>query len=87
MFVVTITYTASPEEITVQRPGHIEWLKAAFARGSMQMAGSKSTRDGGILITTHADRPSLEAELGRDPYRIHDVATHDVVEFDATMTA
>lgn len=85
MFVVSITYTAPAEEIAAHRPGHVEWLKAAFARGNMELAGSKSTRDGGILLTRHSDRSSLEAELDQDPYRIHNVATHDVVEFDATM--
>jgi uncharacterized protein YciI len=86
MFVVSITYTAPADEIAAQRPGHIDWLQAAFERGNMQMAGSKSTRDGGILLTNHPDRPSLEAELEQDPYRIHNVATHSVVEFEATMT-
>ncbi|WP_159706569.1 YciI family protein [Arthrobacter sp. 18067] len=87
MFVVSITYTSPGELVASHRPAHVEWLKAAFARGSLDLAGSKSTKDRGLLLTTHSDRESLEAELDQDPYRIHNVATHTITEFDATMTS
>ena len=87
MFVVSIIYTAPADQVAVHRPGHIEWLKAAFGRGNMDLAGSKSTKDGGILLTNHPDRESLEAELDQDPYRFLRLATHEVIQFDATMTA
>ncbi|MCO4251233.1 YciI family protein [Pseudarthrobacter raffinosi] len=85
MFVVSITYTATADQIAAHRPEHLEWLKAAFAGGRLESAGPKSTRDGGILLTSHPDRLSLDAELNQDPYRIHNIATHEVVEFEATM--
>lgn len=87
MFVVSITYTAPLDQVAVHRQGHIEWLEAAFARGNMDLAGSKSTKDGGILLTNHPDRKSLQAELDQDPYRFLRLATHEIIQFDATMTA
>ncbi len=33
----------------------------------MELAGSKSTTDGGILLTNHRDRMSLESELDQHP--------------------
>lgn len=87
MFIVSITYTAPGPEIAAQRPAHIRWLKDAFAKGNFKIAGSKTTKDGGILLTDHPDRKSLEAELDLDPYRIHNVASHTVIGFEASMTA
>ena len=87
MFVVSITYTASEPRIAAQRPAHVQWLRDAFTRGNFKIAGSKTTKDGGIVLSDHPDRGSLEAELDLDPYRIHNVATHAVIGFEATMTA
>jgi uncharacterized protein YciI len=87
MFIVSITYTAPRPDISTQRPAHIQWLKDAFAKGNFKIAGSKTTKDGGILLSDHPDRRSLEAELNLDPYRIHNFATHNVIEFEASMTA
>jgi uncharacterized protein YciI len=87
MFIVSITYTAPEPHIAAQRPAHVQWLKDAFTRGNFKIAGSKTTKDGGILLSDHPDRESLEAELDLDPYRIHNVATHTVIGFRATMTA
>lgn len=87
MFIVSITYTASGQDIAAQRPAHVQWLHDAFDRGQLKIAGPKATKDGGILLSDHPDRNSLEAELDLDPYRIHNVATHTVTEFEATMTA
>lgn len=61
--------------------------KDAFAKGNFKIAGSKSTKDGGILLSHHPDRKSLEAELDLDPSRIHNVASHTVIGFEASMTA
>ncbi|MCX2749212.1 hypothetical protein OOZ51_15495 [Arthrobacter sp. MI7-26] len=53
----------------------------------VELAGSKSTTDGGILLTNHPNRKSLGPELDQDPYRIHRIATHTVTDFEATMTS
>jgi uncharacterized protein YciI len=87
MFIVSITYTAAQPHVTAQRPAHVQWLTDAFIRGNFKIAGSKTTEDGGILLSDHPNRESLEAELDLDPYRIHNVATHTVIGFEATMTA
>lgn len=87
MFIVSITYTAPRESVAAVRPAHVQWLQEAFGRGNVKIAGPKATKDGGILVSTHPNRESLEADLNLDPYRIHNVATHTVVEFTATLTA
>jgi uncharacterized protein YciI len=87
LFVVDITYTVPQEEVAAHRQEHVKWLEDAFTKGSFVMAGPKATKDGGILLSTCLDKDSLEAELNGDPYRVHGVATHKVVEFEATMTA
>lgn len=87
MFVVDITYTSPHEEVAAHRPEHVKWLENAFTRGNFVMAGPKTTKDGGILLSSCQDKESLEAELAGDPYRVHGVATYEVVEFEATMTA
>lgn len=55
MFIVSITYTAPEPHITAQRPAHIQWLKDAFTRGNLKIAGSKTMKDGGILLSNHPD--------------------------------
>jgi 2-polyprenyl-6-methoxyphenol hydroxylase-like FAD-dependent oxidoreductase/uncharacterized protein YciI len=87
MFVINISYSAPAEVVADYRQPHIEWLQAAVDSGVIAAAGSKSTRDGGVLLSLVQDREYLEAELAKDPYAIAGVATHHLTEVSVPMVA
>ncbi|MCZ9880224.1 YciI family protein [Arthrobacter sp. B2a2-09] len=87
MFVINISYTASADVVAVHRQPHIEWLQTAIDSGLIAVAGSKSTRDGGVLLSLVQDREYLEVELTKDPYAAAGVAAHQVTEVSVPMVA
>lgn len=87
MFVINISYTAPADVVAAQRQPHIEWLQAAVDSGIIAAAGSKATRDGGVLLSLVQDKESLEAELAKDPYATAAVAAHHLTEINVSMVA
>ncbi|MET3175846.1 UNVERIFIED_ORG: 2-polyprenyl-6-methoxyphenol hydroxylase-like FAD-dependent oxidoreductase/uncharacterized protein YciI [Arthrobacter sp. UYCu721] len=87
MFVINISYTVPADVVAVHRQAHIEWLQAAVDSGLIAAAGSKTTRDGGVLLSLVQDREYLEAELAKDPYATAGVAAHQLTEVNVPMVA
>jgi uncharacterized protein YciI len=87
MFVINISYTAHVDVVAQHRQPHVEWLQAAINSGVIAVAGSKATRDGGVLLSLVRDKQYLEAELNRDPYATARVASHHVTEVNVSMAA
>lgn len=87
MFVINISYTAPADVVADYRQRHIEWLQAAVDSGVIAAAGSKPTRDGGVLLSLTEDREYLQEQLAKDPYSIAGVAEHTLDEAHMTLTA
>ncbi|WP_426997967.1 bifunctional 3-(3-hydroxy-phenyl)propionate/3-hydroxycinnamic acid hydroxylase [Pseudarthrobacter sp. N5] len=87
MFVINISYTAPVDVVAAHRQPHIEWLQGAVDSGLIAAAGSKTTRDGGVLLSLVQDREYLEAELAKDPYATARVAAHQLTEVNVPMVA
>lgn len=87
MFVVHIDYTAPAESVAPHRPDHVTWLQGAVESGLVSLAGSKSTRDGGVLLSQIQDPRLLSETLAQDPYVIHQVASHRIIEVDVPLAA
>lgn len=87
MFVINISYTAHVDVVAEHRQPHIEWLQASINSGVIAAAGSKATRDGGVLLSLVQDKQYLEAELKKDPYATAQVASHHVTEVNVSMAA
>ena len=87
MFVISISYTVAADVVADYRQPHIEWLQGAVDSGLTAAAGSKTTRDGGVLLSLVQDREYLEAELAKDPYAAAGVAVHELTEVSVPMVA
>jgi 2-polyprenyl-6-methoxyphenol hydroxylase-like FAD-dependent oxidoreductase/uncharacterized protein YciI len=87
MFVISISYTAPADVVAVHRQPHIDWLQGAVDAGLIAAAGSKTSRDGGVLLSLVQDREYLEAELAKDPYATAGVAAHQLTEVNVPMVA
>ena len=87
MFIVTLTYLKTVEEVDALMPGHIEWLNQGYDSGLFVASGRRIPRTGGVILARSGDEPALADFLARDPFAIHGAARFDVVEFSATKTA
>lgn len=87
MFLINISYAVPAQDVAAHRPAHIRWLQSAINSGLLAAAGSKSTGDGGILLSLVQDREYLEAGLAQDPYAIAGVASYELTEVHVPMVA
>jgi uncharacterized protein YciI len=86
MFVISLTYQASLDEIDAALPAHVEWLREGYDRGLFVASGRKVPRTGGMIFAI-GERETIERKLENDPFRQAGFATYDVTEFVATMVA
>lgn len=87
MFVVLLTYTAPLGQVDVHLAAHREFLASNYAAGVFLLSGRKEPRDGGVILAQAESRQALEAVLAQDPFRVHGVASYQIVEFTPTMAA
>ena len=87
MFIVTLTYLKTIDEVDALMPGHIAWLDEGYASGLFVASGRRIPRTGGVILARSGDELALLDFLARDPFAIHGAARFDVVEFAATKTA
>ncbi|POX48701.1 hypothetical protein C3489_26490 [Streptomyces sp. Ru71] len=87
MFVVTVTYTAPLEAVDPLRPAHGDWLNELVARRVLLAAGRQVPLVGGVYLAAGMPAEELDRILATDPYVLHGVARHDVVEFVPLLVA
>lgn len=87
MFVLELTYTASPAEVDAVLPDHVSWLEEHYAQGIFLASGRKNPRTGGIIIAAAEGRARIDAVVAGDPFLAAGVCTYKVTEFFATKTA
>jgi uncharacterized protein YciI len=87
MFIVSLTYTVSLDEIDNFRPAHLNWLQTYFNKGYFLASGRKNPPNGGIIIVHGLSRHQLDELLKEDPFAIQNIATYEVIEFTPKMAA
>ena len=87
MFVVLLTYTRPLDAVDALVPAHREYLQRMYAAGVFLLSGRKEPREGGVILATAASESELWAVLDEDPFRIHDVAAYEIVQFVPSMAA
>jgi uncharacterized protein YciI len=81
MFVVKITYSVPLEIVDRHLPAHVEWLHENEAAGRFIVYGRLVPRSGGIIVAKASNRAELDTILARDPFRLHNVGSYEVLEF------
>ncbi|HET8611274.1 MAG TPA: YciI family protein [Sphingomonas sp.] len=86
VFLISLTYKKSLEEVDRLLDAHIAWLKQGYAEGLLLASGRKQPRTGGMLIACGA-RDAVEALLADDPFRREGIADYAITEVSFTMVA
>lgn len=79
LFIVTLTYRRSAEEVNAQLAGHKDWLAAHAKAGRIPVAGPLEPPTGGLIVAHCADRAELDQMLAHDPFVIHQLVDADVL--------
>lgn len=87
MFVVSLTYTVSIDEIDNFRPAHLNWLQSYYNKGYFLASGRKNPLNGGIILAYNLSRAELEDILKTDPFAQQNIATYEIIEFIPNLTA
>jgi uncharacterized protein YciI len=85
LYVVTLTYIRSMDEIKAHLDSHREWLVEHVKTGKIIVAGPMEPATGGIVLAHCADREELDAMLQADSFYIHDLVEYDVRSFKAAL--
>jgi len=87
MFVITLHYQKSLEEVDAQLNAHVAFLKEQYAQGTFLASGRQNPRTGGVILAVAPTRSDIEAIIQRDPFYIHGIAQYAIIEFTPSMTA
>ncbi|BDS10434.1 YciI family protein [Aureispira anguillae] len=87
MHIISITYKVSLELVDQHLEQHIEYLNEQYRLGNFHASGKKVPRTGGIILSKLSDQQELLNILAKDPFKIHDLADYELIEFIPSKTA
>lgn len=87
MFVISLTYVCSLEDVEKWLSDHIAFLDKHYAQGIFLASGRKVPRTGGVILAIADTREQLIDLLEDDPFYQHGLAEYDITEFIPTKTA
>ena len=87
MFIINITYKVDLAVVDQHLEAHIAYLKTQYAHGNFIASGRKEPRTGGIILSPLTDKAALLSILDQDPFKVHDLADYDLIEFIPSMTS
>lgn len=87
MFIVSLTYIASLEEVDKHLSEHVKYLEEQYEQGHFIASGRKIPRSGGIILSKIGSIEKLKKVLKEDPFNKANLATYEIVEFMPTMTS
>lgn len=80
MFIVSLEYQVSLEEVDLFIPEHVEFLNKQYELGHFQLSGRKNPRTGGVILSTLSNRKKLDMLLTEDPFYRENIAKYEVIE-------
>lgn len=83
MFVITIHYKSSIEEIDKYLKAHRDFLDIYYKKGFFLASGPQNPRVGGIIVATGPSREELQEILKLDPFHQAGIAEYEITEFHA----
>jgi len=81
-FLVDIRYKIPAGNLGDILPEHRAFLQIGYDKGLLLASGPKEPRDGGIVVARANSKEEITEFFKNDPYALHDVATHTVIEFN-----
>ncbi|EJL74934.1 YciI family protein [Chryseobacterium populi] len=81
MFIISLTYKSSIENVEQLIPQHNIFLDKHYESGQFIASGRKEPRMGGIIIANAESKKEVEQIISEDPFYIHEVADYTITEF------
>lgn len=82
MFLIQVTYKTSLDILDKYLAAHRAFLEAGYQKDFFIVSGPRHPRTGGIILSQLTDREQLESILAQDPFKLHDLADYELIEFD-----
>ncbi len=83
MFIILINYTKPIEEVNKVVAEHRAYLDEQYKEKKLFVSGRRNPPVGGVLISHLKNKEEIEKIISNDPYKLHDVADYEIIEFDA----
>lgn len=87
MFLALVTYTKPIEEIDKLLLEHRAFLAEHYKSGTLICSGPQNPRTGGVILGRAHSKAAFEKILADDPFKKHDVATYQIIEFEPVKYA
>ncbi|KFF03945.1 YciI family protein [Chryseobacterium luteum] len=81
MFIISLTYKTSLENVERFIPEHNDFLEKHYQSGNFIASGRKEPRTGGIILADAISKKEVEEIIQEDPFYIHQVADYTITEF------
>ncbi len=86
MFIISLNYIVSLDQIDSSLQEHVSFLKAQYKQGNFIASGRKIPRTGGIILATAKSVEEINAIVEKDPFFTKGFAQYEITEFSPTMT-
>ncbi|OJJ16316.1 GTP cyclohydrolase [marine bacterium AO1-C] len=87
MFIINLTYKTELEKVEQFLDDHIKFLNEQYALGNFIASGRKVPRTGGIILSNIKDESALEEIIEKDPFKAHDLADFELIQFVPSKTS
>ncbi|MGH1519213.1 YciI family protein [Chryseobacterium sp. JK1] len=84
MFIISLTYKTSIENVESFIPQHNVFLTKYYELGHFIASGRKEPRTGGVIIGNAASKDEIEKIISEDPFYIHQIADYEITAFVPT---
>ncbi|MBL1219856.1 GTP cyclohydrolase [Chryseobacterium sp. L7] len=81
MFIISLTYKVSLEDVERFIPEHNLFLDKYYSLGNFITSGRKEPRTGGAILANAASKQEIEEIIKEDPFYSHQIADYDIIEF------
>lgn len=86
MFIISLNYTGSLDQIDSLLEEHVDFLKQQYQEKKFIASGRKIPITGGIILARAKNKEEINSIIEQDPFFIKGIAEYEVTEFVASMT-
>lgn len=81
MFILTLKYKKSIDDVEKNLPAHIKYLETYYNSGNFIASGRQNPRTGGIILCNAVNRDEVESIIHNDPFYSYGIADYSIIEF------
>ncbi|MGK4578961.1 YciI family protein [Kitasatospora sp. HPMI-4] len=87
MFILTLTYLGSLEEIDALLPAHREYLERHYREGRFLLSGRQVPRTGGFILALGDGLEELREITRTDPFADSGLARYEIIQIAPTTAS